>query len=102
MNTLPRMRSFFRLICVVSSLAALLFYCSCERHKASELAHGEEHAKSAAGEYEHAEAADRAKHTDHDKARDTDQAIATTAMSVTPPPKQSPTPANFFPTATPH
>ncbi|HEX8078206.1 MAG TPA: hypothetical protein VF511_10365 [Chthoniobacterales bacterium] len=94
------MRDLFRQLGLVAAAVAVVFYCSCERHHPSELAHGEEHAKSGAAAHELSEGAK--KQPSDEKARDTDQAIATTAMSVTPPPKESPTPANFFPTATPH
>ncbi|MFN2508320.1 MAG: hypothetical protein ABR589_06060 [Chthoniobacterales bacterium] len=99
MTTVAPMRPFFRRAVVVAAVFSVLFYWSCERHKPSELAHGTEHAKSHAEEDAATERAQEGE--DHDEPDDSDQMRATTAMSVTPPPA-SPTPANFFPTASPH
>jgi len=102
MATVPGMvRSLLRRAAVVTSAAALICFCSCERHRASELAEEGEHGKTeGAGDKK---AHGKSEQAAHDTEHGDTQSRATTAMSVTPPPASpSPTAANFFPTASPH
>ncbi|MBA3544158.1 MAG: hypothetical protein H0T83_06940 [Chthoniobacterales bacterium] len=97
----PMRRSLFREAAVFTFAAALVCFCSCERHRADELPSHEENANSEAAAHEHADK-QKEKPARSDERGDS-QSRATTAMSVTPPPASpSLTPANFFPTATPH
>jgi hypothetical protein len=76
------MRSFLRTFAGCLSAAALIFFCSCERHHPDELP-VEEHGKAEPAKGEHAAHSDK---------RNTDQAHISPA----------PTPAQFFPESTPH
>ncbi len=97
----PMARFTFRNVALLTSAAALICFCSCERHTAGELPVHEEHASSNAADRAHADGTTEKQgpgpeHGDM-------QSRATTAMSVTPPPgSPSPTAVNFFPTASPH
>src|SRR3954467_3469972 len=97
MKTVAAMHSFsFRKVAVSGAALALICFCSCERHHASELPPEGEHVKSEA-------AAKEAPHNNatlnEHRAMGDQQQMSTTALTPSP----SPTPANFFPspTATP-
>ncbi|MDQ3119856.1 MAG: hypothetical protein M3Q89_09870 [Verrucomicrobiota bacterium] len=102
MTTVPPMRrSLLRKAAVLTSAAALICFCSCERHRAGELPSHDSHANSEAADHAHADG--KAEKPGHGTEHGDTQNRATTAMSVTPPPATpGPTPVNFFPTATPH
>ena len=53
MTTVPPMRSILCRAAVFSAAAALVFFCSCERHKPEELHHGG-HGDAKSGEHSHA------------------------------------------------
>ncbi len=81
------MRAIYRRAAVLAASGVLIFFCSCERHKADELAHGE-----------HAEASPAA----HD-AQKHDGEASQHAADHNASPASSPMgmPAQFFPSPTP-
>ena len=98
MNTVPPMSALLRQIIALSGSLAVVCSFSCERHRPEELAGHGEHVRSEASKHEQPSAKEKEAHaTSHGD----DQHRATTAMSVTPPPASA-TPANFFPSPTPH
>lgn len=82
MSTVPRMRSLLRRSAVITSLVAIVFFCSCERHHPDELA-AEGPVKAEPGTPHHAAAVEK----EHGA-----------KAHVSP----APTPAQFFPESTPH
>ncbi|MFL6531182.1 MAG: hypothetical protein ACJ8HQ_07675 [Chthoniobacterales bacterium] len=93
MKTVAAMHSFsFRKMAVSGAALALICFCSCERHHASELPPEGEHVKSEAA------AKEAPNDAAHSHAISDQQQKSTTALTPSP----SPTAANFFPSATPH